>query len=46
MPFTFGMSTAWVKAFYRVDEGKFYAMPPWHNDRTVPYGSWEYKGVG
>jgi hypothetical protein len=45
VPFTFGMSAAWIRAVYRVKEGKFYAMPPWHNDRRVPYGKWEWRGM-
>lgn len=42
MPFTYGMAEAWIKAKYRVHEGKFYAMPPWHHT-GASIGSWEAK---
>lgn len=43
VPFTLGMSQAWIRATYRIKGGKFYAMPPWHSDRSLPLGSWESR---
>lgn len=42
VPFTIGMAEAWIRARYRVREGKFYTMPPWR--RTgAPIGDWEKR---
>lgn len=43
VPFTYAMGNAWVKAVYRIREGKFWAMPLWHNNKAAPYGGWEYR---
>ena len=40
VPFTIGMSNAWIRAKYRVVEGRFYTMPHWYMP-DMPIGSWD-----
>lgn len=46
VPLTLGMCLAWTRAVYKVKDGEFYSMPPWHCDRSLPLGSWEPRRWG
>lgn len=42
VPMTFAASTAWIRAAYRVWDGKFWAMPQWYCP-DAPIGDWERR---